>query len=133
MRQIKLNWELEAIQSISHSASNGEFSTERSYLTQQTICLILRGDTTLTKENLVRGGTIIRLLHQYLGATNMIRQCASRLLTGSVLGVLAAVVCGGPLGAANETQNDDEAEAERERGLKNMQRSAAQYSISSAD
>jgi len=63
----------------------------------------------------------------------MIRQIASRLLLGSVLGVLAAALFCGPLGAADEPEKDKEEEARRDQGLKNMQRSAAQYALSSAD
>ena len=64
----------------------------------------------------------------------MTRQIASRFLLASVQGVLAAVVYCGPLGAANEPEIDKAVqEAQREQGLKNMQRSAAQYSLSSAD
>jgi hypothetical protein len=63
----------------------------------------------------------------------MTRQIASRLLSGCILAVLAAVVFCGLLGAANEPEKDKEEEARREQGLKNMQRSAAQYTLSSAD
>ena len=63
----------------------------------------------------------------------MTHQIASRLLSGSVLGVLAAVVFWGTLGAADELEKDKEEEARRAQQLKNMQRSAAQYILSSAD
>jgi hypothetical protein len=63
----------------------------------------------------------------------MIRQIANRLISGTVLAVLAAVVFCGPFVAANEPEQDNEQEAQREQGLKNMQRSAAQYTVSSAD
>jgi len=65
--------------------------------------------------------------------TKRIRQIASSLLCGTVLGFLAAVVFAGPLVAANEPEQDNESEAQREQGLKNMQRSAAQYALTSAD
>ena len=63
----------------------------------------------------------------------MTRQIASRLLSWSILGVLAAVVFCGPLGAAEEPEKDKEEAARREQQLKNMKRSAAQYTLSSAD
>jgi hypothetical protein len=63
----------------------------------------------------------------------MIRQIASRLLSGSVLGVLAAFVFCGPRGAADEPEKDNEEKAQRELGLMNRKRSAAQYSLSSTD
>jgi hypothetical protein len=63
----------------------------------------------------------------------MIRQIASRLISGPVLAVLAAAVFCGPLVTANEPGQDNEQEAQREQGLENMQRSAAQYTLSSTD
>ena len=63
----------------------------------------------------------------------MIRQIASRLLTESVLRVLAVGLFCGLVVAADEPEKDKEAEARREQGLKNMQRSAAQYALLSAD
>jgi hypothetical protein len=63
----------------------------------------------------------------------MIRQFASRLLSASFLGVLAAVVFCGRHAAADEPEKDKEEEAQREQGLKNMKRTAAQYTLSSAD
>src|SRR5207248_2289996 len=61
-----------------------------------------------------------------------IRQIACRTLSGSVLVALAAVVFCGPLGAADEPDQDKE-ESQWEQRLKNMQRSAAQYTFSTAD
>jgi hypothetical protein len=68
----------------------------------------------------------------------MIRQIARLFPSGSVLGGLAAALfcgplCGLTLRAADEPQKDNEQEAQREQQLKNMQRSAAQYALSSAD
>ena len=63
----------------------------------------------------------------------MIRRIASRRLSQSVLGVLAAVVFCSPLGAVDEPERDKAEEAQREQGLKNMRRSAAQYALSSTD
>src|SRR6478735_2561606 len=63
----------------------------------------------------------------------MIFQIASRLRSGAILGGLAAVVICSPLGVADEPEKDKEEEARREQGLKNMQRSAAQYALSSVD
>jgi hypothetical protein len=63
----------------------------------------------------------------------MIHQVASRLFSWAILGGLAAVAFCGPLGAADEPEKDKEEEAQREQGLKNMQRSAAQYALSSVD
>src|SRR5438105_15484895 len=63
----------------------------------------------------------------------MIRQIASRLFSRLLLGFVVAVVFCGPLASADEPEKDKEEEARREQGLKNMQRSAAQYTLSSAD
>src|SRR6478609_2382481 len=63
----------------------------------------------------------------------MIHQVASRLFSWAILGGLAAVAFCGALGAADEPEKDKEEEAQREQGLKNMQRSAAQYALSSVD
>jgi hypothetical protein len=63
----------------------------------------------------------------------MIHQIASRLLSGSILGFLAAAAFCGSLGLADEPEKDKEQEAQRQQGLRNMQRSAAQYDLSSAD
>src|SRR5262245_59531753 len=67
------------------------------------------------------------------GTTKMIRQIASLPHSGSVLGVLAAAMICDPQGAADEPEQDQEVEALREQGLKNMKRSAAKYMLSSAD
>src|SRR5262245_32881314 len=66
-------------------------------------------------------------------AANMSRQIASGLLAGSVMAILIAAVFYCPLGAANEPEQDQEEQAQRDQGLKNMKRSAAQYSLSSAE
>jgi hypothetical protein len=63
----------------------------------------------------------------------MIHQIASRLLSGSILGFLAAAAFCGSLGLADEPEKDKEEEAQRAEGLKNMKRSAAQYALLSAD
>src|SRR3954451_15008006 len=63
----------------------------------------------------------------------MIRQNASRSLSRSIMGLLAAVAFSGPLPAVDEPQKDKDEEARREQQLNNMQRSAAQYTLSSAD
>jgi hypothetical protein len=63
----------------------------------------------------------------------MIGQLARRLCTSTIFGVvLAAVVCWVPLCAIDEPEKDQE-EARRAQGLKNMQRAAAQYALSSTD
>src|SRR4051794_15160989 len=95
-----------------------------SCLTQQTVCLIF------AKMKLARG------VHQHAGATSMIGQSAKPMWR-TVLGVAVAVamvstLCG-LLGAADEGQQGKEEEARREQGLRNMQRSAAQYTLSSTD
>jgi hypothetical protein len=58
---------------------------------------------------------------------------ASRLLLRSILSVLAAVAFRGQLGAGDQPQKDQAEEARRGQQLDNMQRSAAQYVLSSAD
>ena len=63
----------------------------------------------------------------------MIRQIASRLFSRLLLGFVVAVVFCGPLASADEPEKDKEKETQREQGLKNMRRSAAQYTLSSSD
>jgi len=48
-----------------------------------------------------------------------------------MLGMMVAVVCSGPFAVAQEPEKDKEAEARQQ--LNNMKRSAAQYTLSSAD
>lgn len=61
----------------------------------------------------------------------MIRQIARRRCWPSVLGIAAAVVFCGPLGAVDEPEKDKEEKARADERLSNMQRSAAQYTLSS--
>jgi hypothetical protein len=62
----------------------------------------------------------------------MIRPIASSRLWASVLGLLVAFLSCLPLGAVDEPEKDKEEEARRQ-GLRNMERSAAQYALSSAN
>jgi len=59
----------------------------------------------------------------------MFRHIANRIRCGWRLGILAAVLCCGPIGAQEGAEQDQE--AVRELGLKNMKRSAAEYALSS--
>src|SRR5262245_13875117 len=64
----------------------------------------------------------------------MICQLTSRLFSGSALGiVVAAISLCAPLSANGEPEKDGEESGRRAQGLKNMQRSAAQYALASAD
>lgn len=60
-------------------------------------------------------------------------QIPSSILSRSVLGTLAAVLFCGPMGAADEPVKDKEEVAQAEQGRKDMLRSAARYTLSSAD
>src|SRR5262245_19252427 len=60
-------------------------------------------------------------------------QVGSRLLPVFLLGVLAFIPLCGHLGAADDPAKDKEDEARREQQLKNMRRSAAQHTLTSAD
>jgi len=63
----------------------------------------------------------------------MTSRTTNRVLAAIVLGALAGVALGGRLGAADEPAKDKEEEARRERQLKDMTRSAAQHTLTSAD
>jgi hypothetical protein len=63
----------------------------------------------------------------------MTSRTANRVLAAIVLGALAGVAFGGRLGAADEPPKDKEEDARRERQLKDMTRSAAQYTLVSTD
>lgn len=68
-----------------------------------------------------------------MGQTNMIHPVACRLFSRVILRAAAAVVFCGSLGTADEPGPDKEQEAQREQQLRNMQRSATQYTLSSVD
>src|SRR6185436_4329064 len=63
----------------------------------------------------------------------MIGQFATRLVCGSILGIWAAAGFCRPVNAADDPQEDAAQAAIREQSLVNMKRSAAQYTLSSAD
>lgn len=77
--------------------------------------------------------TMIGLLIQYRITTNLTREIASCSVLKLVLGVLATLMFVGPFALADEPEKDKEQEAQRAQSLKNMQRSAAQYALSSGD
>ena len=63
----------------------------------------------------------------------MAHRTGSCLLSSIVLGALASILLCGRLDASNDPEKDKEDEARREQQLKNMMRSAAQYTLTSSE
>src|SRR5689334_9000408 len=63
-------------------------------------------------------------------ATSLICHSASRFLVKYVLGALAAAIVCGPIGAFDEPEKGNAEQTQADQNLKNMQRAAAQYVLS---
>jgi hypothetical protein len=73
------------------------------------------------------------LLNQTACEINEVRLIASPFLARLVFALLAAALFCGRIGAVDQPEQNKEEEARREQSLRNMQSSAAQYTLSSSD